>query len=88
MVKGYEKRMVRLQNVDSRYFEEVCFVLRDDPHAGAPKRVDLLEEANRILDENRWETPRGGQEKRRQTFSFLLGMVTAASLLLPLLFVL
>ncbi len=84
MVKGYEKRMVRLQNTNSRYFEEVCFILRDDPHEGYPKRADLLEEANRILDENRWESPRPGNDKRRQTLSFLLGMVTAASLLLPL----
>lgn len=88
MVKGYEKRMVRLQNVDSRYFEEVCFILKEDPKGGLSKRADLLEEANRILDENRWEAPRVGNEKRRQTFSFLLGMVTAASLLLPLVFAL
>ncbi len=88
MVKGYEKRMVRLQNVSSRYFEEVCFILRDDPRLGTPRGADLLEEANRILDENRWEAPKGGPEKRRQPLSFLLGMVTAASLLLPLIFVL
>lgn len=88
MVKGYEKRLVRLQNVNSRYFEEVCFILKDEPRGGLSKRADLLEEANRILDENRWEPPRAGNEKRRQTLSFLLGMVTAASLLLPLLFLL
>ncbi len=88
MVKGYEKRMVRLQNPNSRYFEEVCFILKDDPSGGLPKRADLLEEANRILDENRWESPCVGNEKRRQTLSFLLGMVTAASLLLPLFLVL
>ncbi len=87
MVKGYEKRMVRLQNTNSRYFEEVCFILRDSEH-GSPPKTDLLEEANRILEEALWEAPRKGQDKRRQTLSFLLGIVTAASLLLPMIFVL
>ena len=88
MVKGYEKRMVRLQHPDSRYFEEVCFILRNDRDLHGIRPADLVEEANRILDENRCEPPVTGNDKRRLTFSFLLGMVTAASLLLPLVFVL
>ena len=83
MVRGCEKKIVRLGNPDSRYFEEVLFILRDD---AASRRVgggDIVAEAKRILSEN---TPDRETKGRRSAplLLFLLGAATSAVALLPL----
>ncbi len=82
MVKGCEKRVVRLQKPDSRWFEEVFFVLRDDPSV-IPRDADIVTEANRLL-----ETVESKRPRRRARFSplpFLLGAALGAVSLLPFL---
>ena len=83
MVRGCEKKIVRLGNPDSRYFEEVLFILRDDEATGRAAARDIVAEANRILSEN---TPCRGKRERRGTplLPFLLGVVASAAALLPL----
>lgn len=57
MLKGAQKRMIVVRTTDSKLFEEAYFVMRHDVSHG--RQTDLLEEANRILENNvraeRWE---------------------------------
>lgn len=80
MVKGCEKRAIRLQSAESRVFEEVLFILRDT--ASSAKERDIVKEAEEILREN---TARRAEPRRRGggIFPFFLGMLTASVLLLP-----
>lgn len=87
MVKGCEKRMIRLQNTGSRMFEEVYFVLREDlPGEGCETR-DILAEANRIVEEN--EMPAHKRTGLRTVLlPFLIGAATATALVCLLFLVL
>ncbi len=89
LLKGCQKKIIRLESRDSRLFDEAFFVLRDD--VPTPATGDMVAEANRILEENML-TP-----KRRRHAAFLSwvvraafflagGVATAAILLLCLLF--
>ena len=88
MLKGAQKRMIIVRTGDSRYFDEAYFVLRREIGAKASSRTDMLNEANRILEESGMK-PRA----RRKSFLvctlfFLLGAVLgggAAALLMLLL---
>ncbi len=88
MVRGCEKRVVRLQNPDSRFFDEVYFMLRDElPHAPFSE-ADIVAEANRILEEN-VVLRRGGTfrlERRLRLRYFLFGVAAALAVTLPLAF--
>ncbi len=82
MVRGCEKRVVRLQEPGNPYFEEVLFVLRDEEPGG---ECDIVAEAGRIIEEN----TRGREKKKKGALSpylsFLLGAVCAAAVLTPFL---
>ena len=82
MVRGCEKRVVRLQKPDSRWFEEVFFVLRDDPSASSPYAGDIVTEANRLLEEVAMPRPRR-RRGRLPVLPFLLGAALSAVALLP-----
>ena len=47
MIKGAQKRMIVVKTADSAIFEEVHFVMRRDSSA---ERMDMLAEANRIIE--------------------------------------
>ncbi len=83
MVKGCEKRVVRLQKPDSRWFEEVFFVLRDDPSARSPSERDIVQEAHRLLSEVASVRPR--RRRASPLLPFLLGAALGAISLLPFL---
>lgn len=82
MVKGCEKRVVRLQKPDSRWFEEVFFVLRDDPSV-FPPHGDIVTEASRLLSAVEARRPR--RRPLPFPFPFLLGAALGAVSLLPFL---
>ena len=82
MVRGCEKKLIRLGNPDSRYFEEVLFVLRDDSETGRAAVGDIVAEANRILSEN--TLSRKEHSRGVSLSSFLLGVAASAAALLPL----
>ncbi len=50
-MRGYQKRVIYLKNTGSRQFEEAYFVLRPDDNDGSSEKA-LIEEANRIINEN------------------------------------
>ena len=68
LLKGSQKKIVRLQSAGSRLFDEAFFVLRDD--AAPPATGDMLTEANRILEES--ILPRRRARRSRSFLSFLL----------------
>ncbi len=74
--------MVRLQNPDSRYFDEVVFILKDG--AAPTGGCDLVAEANRILAEN-VELKKGGRAHvGARALWLLLGVLGASAAWLPL----
>ncbi|MBQ2719504.1 MAG: hypothetical protein IJF73_05495 [Clostridia bacterium] len=83
MVRGCEKRVVRLLRTDSEYFEEVFFVLKDGVREGE-MGGDIVREATRLLSECCGARP--PRRRPREGTCFLLGAGVAALLLLPLLF--
>ena len=55
MIKGAQKKMIVVKTADSAVFEEVYFVMRRESNA---ERLDMLSEANRIIESS------GGHKKR------------------------
>ena len=51
-MKGYQKKVIYMKNTGSRHFEEAYFVLRSDTEIKKVSRNEMIEEANRIIDEN------------------------------------
>ena len=75
-MRGYQKRIVFLKNVESEIFEEAYFVLKEEEKLGEISHATMVEEAKRIIDESL------GKRKRRfvcfrfkTLFVFLLGFV-------------
>ncbi|MBQ8858652.1 MAG: hypothetical protein IJ012_02560 [Clostridia bacterium] len=68
LLKGSQKKIVRLQSAGSRLFDEAFFVLRDD--AAPPATGDMLTEANRILEESM--LPRRAARGKHAFLSFLV----------------
>ena len=83
LLKGSQKKIVRLQSAGSRLFDEAFFVLRDD--AAPPATGDMLAEANRILEESM--LPRRARHPH-SFFAFLLyaSLVLAGGILASLCF--
>ena len=52
MVKGCQRRIIHLKNTGSEMFEEAYFLLNDKYHADDKKSLDMVREANRIIEEN------------------------------------
>lgn len=50
MLRGAEKRMIVVRTRDSRLFEEAYFVVRPEAEGRESDSLDMLWEANRILD--------------------------------------
>ena len=85
MVRGCEKRMVRLKNPEGGMFEEVLFVLRDEAEPRRCHSRDIVAEATRLLED---AIPRRDGKRGTRVLSplpFLLGVVTAAAILVPFL---
>ena len=82
MVRGCEKRVVRLQKPDSRWFDEVFFVLKDDPAVAFSAAGDIVTEANRLLEEVAVQRPRR-RRGRLPVLPFLCGAALSAVALLP-----
>ena len=71
-MRGYQKRIIYIKNVGSEIFEEAYFVVKDGCE-GIKTHEKMVDEANRIINEN------VGKKKRFINFSptvllsFLLG---------------
>ncbi len=61
MLRGYQKRVVYLKNTGSEIFKEAYFIIEDEKNTSSISTRKLVDEANRIIDENFYE-------KRRKIF--------------------
>lgn len=52
MVRGCQKKIIYLKNPNSEVFEEAYFVVKDTQLCDKTDECDMVEEANRILDES------------------------------------
>lgn len=84
MVRGCEKRMVRLKNPEGGMFEEVLFVLRDEAELCRCHSRDIVAEATRLLEEA-VSCREGKRGARVSPLPFLLGVLTATAILVPFL---
>lgn len=50
MLKGSQKQMIVVRTRDSRVFEEAYFVMRRGAARGSEEELDMLWEANRIIE--------------------------------------
>ena len=65
-MRGYQKKVIYLKNTGSRDFEEAYFIIRSDEKGDESSAARMIEEANRIVEEN-------FGRKRRRFFSFTRG---------------
>ena len=50
MVRGCQKKIIYLKNTDSKVFDEAYFIVKDNVKCDVMDECDMVEEANRILD--------------------------------------
>lgn len=75
-MKGYQKKVIYMKNTGSRHFEEAYFVLRSDSEKENSSGIDMIEEANRIIEENFDQRKRGILYSGRwYILAFLVGCV-------------
>lgn len=93
MIKGVQRKMIVVKTDNSNVFETAYFVLRSDSDKSKSDAIDMLTEANRIVNEGN-DTKKSKKEKKKRfgRFAafciFLLGVVfgTAASFLVWLIY--
>lgn len=86
MLRGAEKRMIVVRTRDSRMFEEAYFVVRPEADRAGRDEMDMLWEANRILESSvaggrgdgvkSSRVPLPGQGLLRGLVWFFLGLLT------------
>lgn len=74
-IKGCARRMVVLNGVGGNLFETAYFIVRTE--AEEVSRIDMLREANRIVEENCFST--AGVKKWRRAAIFALGVAAGAA---------
>lgn len=75
-MRGYQKKVIYLKNMGSKNFEEAYFVLRSDAKDTEKASVKMIEEANKIIDENFSVKKRSFlYSKRWYIISFLSGIL-------------
>ena len=78
MIKGAQKQMIVVRTGNSPYFDEAYFVLRKEVKTLGENR-DILQEANRILEESRFSTRQGSKRGRRGWLSFAVGLFSGGA---------
>jgi len=72
MLKGCQRKMIVVQGRDKEIFETAYFVLRRESEKRALQDRDLLEEANRIINEQKIHDPTERKAKRHRLRGVLL----------------
>ncbi len=78
MIKGARKQMIVVRTGDSRYFDEAYFVLRKELKEQRQDQSDLLQEANRLLNEHTAETRKKIQDRLPRWILFAAGILCGA----------
>ena len=77
-MRGYQKRVIYLKNTGSRHFEEAYFVVRTDAEDKKCSSHHMIEEANRIVEENFGVCHGRLYSYRFYILTFVLGMALSA----------
>lgn len=77
-MRGYQKRVIYLKNTGSRDFEEAYFVVRENVGDKGRSCPHMIEEANRIIDENFGDGRGWLYRYRWYIFTFLAGAALSA----------
>ncbi len=80
-VKGYQKRVIYLKNTGSHIFDEALFFVRTEGDAVNTDHNDMVNEANRIIDESLGKVDtkgRGGRRFLAFIVPFLLGILVCS----------
>ena len=72
MLKGCQRKMIIVQGRDKGIFETAYFVLRRESEKRSLRDSDLLEEANRIINEQQLHDPKAGKCRRHRWTGVLL----------------
>ena len=84
MIRGTQREMIMLKGDRTSAFECVFFLLRTDLATPRQKREDMLDEANRIISQNRKSSERKGvifwRAVKKNTPAFLVGALCGALL--------
>lgn len=84
MIKGCERRMIKIENPDSELFESAYFIIRQNvPVPKKAKRGDMMKEAVRIVGDGRGQAHGSGTKNRgirrylcaECAVSFVLGII-------------
>ena len=66
MIKGCERRMIKIENTESELFESAYFIIRQNaPMPKKTKREDIIREAARLVGDKLEPQRRRRAEKRR-----------------------
>ena len=82
MVKGYKRNVVLLKSTNSDIFDMAYFIMKDDVKE---RGIDVIGEANRILEENSLPRRRAGARWLAPVLSFLCGTAASSLIMLALL---
>lgn len=88
MLKGIEKRVVRIKGVGGDVFEEAYFILKDG-RMDTSKKEDFISEASRIIEENSLIGKEEGASRKNVgrilLFSLAAGVALACATIIGLL---
>ena len=87
-MRGYQKRVVFLKNIESAIFDEAYFIIKPSYSASDEKKrkeTDLINEANRIIEESVGLcNKRNGAIGIKETIIFTLGFLISSIMFLVL----
>lgn len=92
-MRGYQKKVVYLKNIDSAVFEEAYFIIKSNLSEASCKKnkesLNLVKEANRIIEENTDFSHRSNISNKniKNILFFLIGFLLSSSIFLLYLFV-
>ena len=88
MVRGCQKKIIYLKNTDSEVFDEAYFIVSDKASDEKIEEYDMIEEANRILDECISYTEYGNKYTKIKSFlkvriiPFIVGIIIGSMFIL------
>lgn len=69
MIKGCERRMIKIENTDSDLFESAYFIIRQNaPLPKKKRRDDMLKEAARIVSDKTEPSKRRSSSSKRRVW--------------------
>ena len=83
MIRGVQRKMIVIRNIDGRLFDEAHFILKTSVKETESEKDELLREANRIISEHSYPACRKKRKKyshKALILSFFCGLVLSAAL--------